>query len=157
MLKKLLCLLCVGILLTGCGQPTKNDATEANVKEKSGVKLSSEESLVMQLKDQDYVVEDGKEQDADMKNYVSWKSAKKDNITCDVFVFKDDRGARAAFEATLDENTEEKNNAVMTVDTTKNDEALGYITKDNLVVRVRIKNGTTNDLGIVFEAFHLTK
>ena len=157
MLKKLLCLLCVGILLTGCGQPTKNDQKEGNVEKKSEEALSTEETLVKSLKDASYVAGDGKKADIDVKNYVSMKNFKKDNVTFDVFVFNDDISARKAFEAKLDEDTEQKNNVVVTMDATKNNEALGYVTKNNLVVRVKMTQGNTADLGKLFSEFGLPR
>ena len=155
MYKKLLCMLCVGILLTGCGQPTKNDQKEANVEEKSEVTLSSEETLVKSLKEASYVVEDGKEADEDVKDYVSMKTSKKDNITLDVFVFKDAIAAKTEFKTKLGE--EDKADAVTTIDATKNNEAIGYVLKENLVVRVRIPEGSVNDVGAVFKDFHLPR
>lgn len=155
MYKKLLCMLCVGILLTGCGQPTKNDQKEANAEEKSEVTLSSEETLVKSLKEASYVVEDGKEADEDVKDYVSMKTSKKDNITLDVFVFKDAIAAKTEFKTKLGEK--DKADAVTTIDATKNNEAIGYVLKENLVVRVRIPEGSVNDVGAVFKDFHLPR
>lgn len=146
MIKKLLCLLCIGILVTGCGQPAKEEPANA------------ETALLQKLEDESFKVTKGKDDYYGIKNYESWKEATKKGINCDIFVFENEDKAKEQLRTLSTQEYENKDDlkTVISVDP-KSKKVIGYIQKDNLLFRGELPEGSVDDMSDLFYELELTR
>lgn len=146
MIKKLLCLLCIGILATGCGQPAKEEP------------VNTETTLLQKLEDESFKVTEGKDDSYGIKNYESWKEATKEDVNCDVFVFKNEEDAKEQLNKLSDQEHKQKDDlqTIISVDP-KSKKVTGYIRKDNLLFRAELPEGDVDDINDLFYELELPR